>query len=257
MTTLNYIEFGKGRPVIILHGLFGSARNWQSIAKTLAENYRVITPDLRNHGLSPHVDNMSYPEMADDIIRLVNKLELNNVILVGHSMGGKVAMTACLLKPELLTGLIVIDIAPVTYKHDFLSLVEAMNELNLSNIKNRTDAEDELFRSTNNINLARFIVQNLVRTNEGFQWRINLKQITSCLEGLSTFPEALADHSCRLPSLFLGGADSNYVRSIHNEAIYKYFPAAEIKMLENAGHWLHVDKPEEFMKSITSFINCV
>ena len=96
-----------------------------------------------------------------------------------------------------------------------------------------------------------------MRTEEGFRWRINLKQISAYIEEISQFPESLAGHSCRIPSLFLGGADSNYVRSIHNEAIYKYFPAAEIKMLENAGHWLHTDKPKDFLESVTTFINFV
>lgn len=254
---LNYQEFGQGRPVIILHGLFGSARNWQGIARALAADHHVITPDLRNHGQSPHTDSMTYHEMADDVIRILDKLKIGEAVIIGHSMGGKVAMTAALTEPERFNGLIIADIAPVTYAHDFALLIEAMNSIRLSNITSRANAEAQLEQFIKEKSLVQFIIQNLVRTENGFRWRINLKQISSSMASLGQFPESLQGRSSRLPALFLGGADSNYLRSMHNPAIFEYFPAAEITMIEGAGHWLHADKPNEFLENIKSFINYV
>ncbi len=254
---LNYKRFGEGRPLIILHGLFGSARNWQGIARALSETHLVITPDLRNHGQSPHADSMTYQDMATDICKLVDQLKLIDPIVLGHSMGGKVAMAMALMKPETLGGMVVADIAPVTYEHDFEDLITAMRNLSLANIKTRAEAESILAEQLDSANLVRFIMQNLVRTNEGFQWRINLQQITNSLPELGQFPSELKHHSTRLPALFIGGANSSYVRSIHNTAIFHHFPAAEINMIDDAGHWLHADKPNEFIDKVQSFIQYI
>ncbi len=254
---LNYTEYGQGRPVIILHGLFGSSRNWQGIARALGDDHHVITPDLRNHGLSPHVENMSYIEMANDVISIADHLNKDDIILVGHSMGGKVAMTAALTNPDRFSALIVVDIAPVNYTHDFKLLVDAMNSLSLESLKTRADAEAELGKVTDEMVVIQFILQNLVRSGDNFCWRINLEQISANLTPLSQFPDSLNDTSCRLPSLFLGGSESDYLRSIYNAEIFRYFPAAEITMIDGAGHWLHAEKPNEFLKEIKTFINFV
>jgi len=254
---LNYHEFGQGRPIIILHGLFGSARNWQSIARSLAENHRVITPDLRNHGQSFHEDSMSYADMADDVITLCDHLVLNDAIIMGHSMGGKVAMTLALTHPEQLSALIIADIAPFDYEHSFHDLVEAMLNMDLKNLKHRTEAEAELGKVTNDINTIQFILQNLIRVEGRFCWRVNLNTIYANLTSLSQFPKNLISRSCHMPSLFLGGSESAYIRSIHNTSIYKHFPAAEITMIEGSGHWLHAEKPKEFLHEVKNFINFV
>jgi len=257
MISLNYTEYGQGRPVIILHGLFGSTRNWQGIARSLADNNHVITADLRNHGQSPHIDSMSYEEMAEDVIALADKLKLENIILVGHSMGGKAAMTAALQNPDRFSALIIVDIAPVNYEHSFKTLVDAMNSLDLSLLKNRNDAETALKKVSNEAAVIQFVLQNLIRSEGIFSWRINLKQISTSLESIIQFPESLKNSSCRLPTLFLGGSESDYLRSIHNSKIFEYFPAAEITMIEGAGHWLHAEKPSEFLKEVKTFINYV
>ena len=257
MRLLNYTEYGQGRPIIILHGLFGSSRNWQGIARVLASSHHIITPDLRNHGLSPHTESMSYKEMAEDVISLADHLKLEDIILIGHSMGGKVAMTAALTQSERFSALVIVDIAPVTYDHDYDSLIKAMNSLTLETLHNRSDAEKHLAKTIKQEGLIQFLLQNLIRTEKGFQWRINLKQITANITAITQFPESLQGLSCRLPSLFLGGADSNYLRSIHNPAIYQHFPSAEISMIEGAGHWLHAEKPNDFLKHLKSFINFV
>ena len=254
---LHFQELGEGRPVIILHGLFGSSRNWQGIARTLAENHHVITPDLRNHGQSFHESSMSYIDMADDIIALCDHLNLSDSVLIGHSMGGKVAMTIALTHPEQFSALVIADIAPFDYEHGFHDLVEAMLKMDLKNLKHRTDAEAQLRAITDDMNVIQFILQNLVRVDGKFSWRINLDTISASLSSLSQFPENLKNRSCHIPSLFLGGSESHYMKSVHNAAIYRHFPAAEITMIEGSGHWLHAEKPKEFLHEVKAFINFV
>jgi esterase len=176
---------------------------------------------------------------------------------MGHSMGGKVAMTITLLHPEQFSALVIVDIAPFDYEHSFHDLVKAMLQMNLSKIKNRNEAEKELQKITNDINTIQFILQNLVREDGQFRWRVNLPTISASLTTISQFPENLKTKSCRMPSLFLGGSESHYVKSIHNAAIYQHFPAAEITMIEGSGHWLHAEKPQEFLYEVKNFINFV
>ncbi len=254
---LNYHEFGQGRPIIILHGLFGSARNWQSIARDLSCNYHVLTPDLRNHGLSPHAVTMSYQDMSDDIIAFADQLSLDNVIILGHSLGGKVAMTAALLHPKRFSALAVVDIAPVSYPQNFAELITAVDALELKSLKNRTQAEKALSKVIDDMSIIQLLLQNLVRSENGFRWRCNLEGIMANLSLIGQFPDSLKNNSYRLPSLFLGGAESNYLRNSHNITIYNYFPAAKIKMLRGAGHWPHIEKPKEFLKYLKNFINSV
>lgn len=254
MTQLHYNSFGAGRPVIILHGLFGSGRNWQGIARTMANNYHVIAPDLRNHGNSPHASSMNYRDMANDVIELIHDLELANPVILGHSMGGKVAMSLALMEPTLPRGLVIADIAPVTYEHDFRQLVAAMQSLSLSNILNRAEAEAILKRKLSSDKLAAFIMQNLVRTSSGYGWRINLEQIAESLPEIGQFPAEFKETHCRCPALFIGGSESGYISNKHHPAIFHYFPAAEIRMIKDAGHWTHVDRPQEFVELTTGFI---
>ena len=257
MSLLNYVEFGEGRPIIILHGLFGSARNWQGIAREISKSHRVITPDLRNHGQSSHFKQMSYLDMADDVINLIEYLKLEDIILMGHSMGGKVAMTSALLHPDRFTALINVDIAPVQYTHNFTKLLTAMTQLPIDQIKSRNTAEKKLAESIKDKATIQLMVQNMERTENGFKWRINIESICSHIDQILGFPEKLSQAQNRSPSLFIGGAESDYLRPIHNERIFQLFPAAEIKMIEDAGHWLHVEKPKEFIYEINSFIHCV
>lgn len=257
MISLNYTELGQGRPVIILHGLFGSARNWQGIARALADNYRVITPDLRNHGQSPHLDSMSYSEMADDVIAIADKLNLSEIIIVGHSMGGKVAMTAALTQPERFSALVIVDIAPVEYEHDFNLFIDAMLSLNLQTLKSRAQAETALTKVIDDISVIQLLLQNLIRSGDKFEWRINLQGIMTNLGLIGQFPDTLKNSVCRLPALFLGGSESDYLRSLYNNEIYQYFPSAEITMINGSGHWPHAEKPNEFLKHLKTFINYI
>ncbi len=257
MMNLNYTVLGQGRPIIILHGLFGSARNWQGIARTLATSYRVITPDLRNHGQSPHAEDMSYLEMADDVVAIVDQLQCNDTIIVGHSMGGKVAMTAALMNPALFSALVVVDIAPVNYNHDFKPLINAMHSLNLQSLKNRAQAASALAKVINDIGITQLLLQNLIRTGDAFQWRINLAGIMANLDLIRQFPDMIKNRTYSLPALFIGGAESDYLCKHPHAEILQYFPVAEITTIEGSGHWPHVEKPDAFLKVIKKFINSV
>ena len=254
---LHYREFGQGPPLMILHGLFGSGRNWQGMARALAADHRVITPDLRNHGHSPHTDAMSYHALAADIIELARHLGLQEVLLLGHSMGGKVAMTAALTAPEYCRACIIADIAPVNYTDDLAALARAMRDLPLARIKDRGEAEAELAASISDVRLRQFMLQNLARAGNGFRWRVNLAGILSQLDSLRAFPASLRGKSSGAPGLFIGGAESDYSIKRDKAAILRYFPAARIKMIEGAGHWLHADKPAEFLHETRSFMQSV
>ena len=252
---LHYNIFGEGKPVIVLHGLFGSSRNWQSVAKTLSENFQIITPDLRNHGQSFHAESMSYTEMAEDVLELIKINSLDNVSLIGHSMGGKVAMINALLHSHVIDKLAVLDIAPVSYEHRYGKLFQAMQNLPLDQIKNRNEAEEILNDQINDLFLTQFLLQNMVRAEDGFKWRINLPAIQSNIESISSFPDMGNDKQYDKPALFLGGKNSHFVQPEYHDEIKKHFPNAEIELIENTGHLLHIEQPEVVVERIRQFIN--
>ena len=256
---LNYAEIGSGRPVIILHGLFGSGANWRRIARGLADEHRLILPDLRNHGESFHSETMSYADMANDVMSLIHALHLSDVVLLGHSMGGKVVMTMVLSKltEPTIAGCIIADIAPVTYDHNFSTILNAVRSLPLDQINSRKQAESLLLNKINQPGLVNFISQNLVRKENGFFWRINLDTIENYILEILQFPSELGQHQCRLPSLFISGSESPYMRPSYSEQIFHHFPVAELVMLKDAGHWLHAEKPEEFTNNVRRFIRYI
>jgi len=253
--SLHYNDFGKGKPVIILHGLFGSSRNWKGIATILASEFRVITVDLRNHGQSGHADSMTYREMAEDVYHLMCQLSLESPVLIGHSMGGKVAMMAALEYQSYIKNLIVLDIAPVTYNHRYGKIFAAINSLQLSQFSSRNEAEIIINRTINDLSLTRFLLQNLTRSGTGFQWRINIPTIEENIELINTFPDNFDSLKWGGPALFLGGQDSRFIQLQFNEAILELFPAAEIELIENAGHMLHIEHPGMVADKIRKFIN--
>jgi pimeloyl-ACP methyl ester carboxylesterase len=251
---LHYNIFGEGKPVIVLHGLFGSSRNWQSVAKTLSLNFQIITPDLRNHGQSFHAESMTYTEMSEDVLELIKINSLDNVSLIGHSMGGKVAMINALLHSHVIEKLAVLDIAPISYEHRYGKLFQAMNNLPLDNIKSRNEAEKILNDQINDIFLTRFLLQNLARTDNGFEWRLNLPAIQSNIEYISSFPDIGPDTQYEKPALFLGGEKSHFVQPQYHEKIKKYFPNADIELIENAGHMLHIEQPDKTVSKLRKFL---
>ena len=251
---LNFEVIGKGKPLLILHGLFGSGRNLRTMARHFAESHRVYLIDLRNHGNSEHASSMTYPEMATDIASLLSDTEPDSVSIIGHSMGGKVAMACSLERSLPVERLVVLDIAPVTYKGNFVEIIAALANLELNEIESRKQASAKLALAIPEGNLRLFLLQNLVQGPEGFYWRINLPAIQDSLGDIGGFPEYSTQQAFSGPALFLAGADSNYIQPVYHEKIHAYFPDADIQSVENAGHWLHADQPGPVYQAISQFL---
>lgn len=245
---------GDGEPLVILHGLFGSARNWGVIARRLAGLRQVHALDARNHGASPWAETMTYTEMAGDLAGYIEAHALAPCDILGHSMGGKTAMTLALTHPGLVRRLIVADIAPVRYVHGaqdaYGSYIEAMLGLDLAIIKRRSEADAALASSIPEPSLRAFLVQNLQDGGGGFHWRINLRGIEENLENLTDFPVAGGHFDG--PTTFLTGELSNYVRPRDEPAIRRLFPAARMIEIGDAGHWPHAEQPERFLRLVTA-----
>ncbi|HSR63194.1 MAG TPA: alpha/beta fold hydrolase [Gammaproteobacteria bacterium] len=251
---LQHIYHGDGKPAVLLHGLFGSGKNMSGMARNLADQgYRVYLPDLRNHGQSPHTAEMSYPLMAEDLYHYLQQHDIREPLLVGHSMGGKVAMTAALQDESCCERLIIMDIAPVDYGHSFNTIIRSLKALNPAAIKNRRDADEKLAETLQPAALRQFLLQNLVRVNSSFKWRMNLDDIQQHIAHISDFPDL---HGRRFPKpvLFLGGALSGYLAAEHEPVIRKYFPAASIEHIDGAGHWLHAEAPRATLAAINAFL---
>ena len=251
---LHFESQGHGEPVLILHGLFGSGSNWKSFARKLADDFHVITVDLRNHGKSAHSQTMTYREMAMDIQHIMGKLDIREISLIGHSMGGKAAMVYSLICSQMLDRLIVLDIAPVQYKNTINSLLENLEELPLNKLSGRKEADKLLSGKIPFTSLRLFLLQNLVQDDKHYRWRFNLESIKQNTDELSGFPELDSSEPYHGPALFIAGTESPYIREEHLPAINKYFPRAEIHYINNAGHWLHIDQPEKLLEKIRSFL---
>ncbi len=251
---LAYQTYGEtGRPMVILHGLLGSGRNWTTLAKRLGEDHRVFTLDLRNHGGSPWAEAMTYELLARDITHFIGRHELGPVILIGHSMGGKTAMRAALDRPDLIEKLIVADIAPVTYQHSFGGYVEAMHGLDIASLKARSEIDERLAATVPEAGVRAFLLQNLRRGDSGFTWRPNLAGLAKAMPHLTIFPSSEADCFDQ-PTLFLAGANSDYVLPEHQSEILRLFPKSRTQMMEKAGHWLHAEQPAIFLNHVKDFV---
>ncbi len=253
---LTYLEAGEangGTPMLVLHGLFGSARNWQTLARRFGESRRVYALDLRNHGGAPWAEGMSYPEMAADVLRFLDDRGFARATIVGHSMGGKTAMALSLAHPERVERLVVADIAPVAYTHTHAPYVAAMKAAKLEGVSRRPEVEAQLSDAVPEAPLRSFLMQNLVLENGAFSWRINLDSIGANMEGLIGFPD-FGGARYEGPALFIGGGASDYIRPEHHDAIRRYFPKAEIRMIEGVGHWLHAERPAEFAAMVEGFL---
>ena len=253
--TLYSRKVGENGPdFVVLHGLFGSGKNWRSFAGSLEEDFQVWTLDARNHGDSPHADSMSYQQMAEDVVRFFDGNELENVILLGHSMGGKTAMQLALQFPDRIAALIVVDIAPVCYDHQQkqLKLIEAMQGLHLAAEMSRSDIEKKLALKIPEKRLLSFLMTNLYRQNGQFQWRIGLEQIAAGMPYLLNYPEL--NSVFKGPVQFIGGENSAYLKFEYHALIRKKFPESRITMLKNCGHWLHVEQPAAFQKTVNEFL---
>jgi len=240
---------GEGPPLVILHGLFGSARNWGGICRALADIRQVHALDLRNHGSSPWSEEMSYEIMAEDVAEYIEARGLAPTDILGHSMGGKTAMQLALTRPELLEKLIVVDIAPVGYiRESFPEYVAAMKAVDLSRTTRRAEVDAQLVDAIPNDSLRAFLLQNLVSEHGRFHWRVNLDGIGPNLPGIIGWPEHHGGFSG--PTTFLAGERSDYIRPRDEGAIRKLFPHVKLKEIGASGHWPHAEQPEAFLKFV-------
>jgi esterase len=251
LATTSYGE--NGLPVVVLHGLFGSGRNWMTAARRLASEHRVVAVDLRNHGSSPHTESMSYRELAGDVYETITDLGLGRVALVGHSMGGKAAMVTALQHAEVVDRLIVVDAAPVAYPPGFVGYTQAMRASDLSEVRRRADVERDLVEAVPNAGTRAFLLQNLILDDQGARWRLNLPAIEAALPAISGWPDDITG-SYGGPTLFVYGGKSDYLRPEHDDAILRYFPQAKLAEIPEAGHWVHAERLDDFLATITPFL---
>jgi pimeloyl-ACP methyl ester carboxylesterase len=253
---LAYDQFGEaGPPVVILHGLLGSARNWTSIGKELAGTHRVFALDLRNHGRSPWAATMSFDDMAGDVAAFIEARGLGPVALLGHSLGGKVAMRLALTRPELALRLVVVDVAPVAYPNNFGRFIAAMHAVDLAAVERRADADLQLQSAVPDPVLRNFLLQNLAKTDGGFVWRVNLEALAANMPELVGFPVPAKDATYPGPTLFIAGGRSRYVQPEHRPLIDRLFPTAELVVIAGAGHWPHAERPAEFLAHLRGFLD--
>jgi esterase len=256
MMTVNLAatEYGEGSPVAILHGLFGSGRNWASIAQRLAARHRVIAFDLRNHGASPRAGAMDYPAMAEDVRAAMAARGHRRFAVIGHSMGGKVAMTLALTEPASVERLVVVDIAPTAAPAPFLDYIRAMRTLNLAKITRRRDADDELAAAIPDPATRAFLLQSLVFGDGAPRWQLNLAAIEAALPAIGGFPNFPSGAHCDGPTLFIAGGKSDLLPPDAEPAIRAFFPHAAIERIADAGHWVHAEQPAAFLTLVEPFL---
>ncbi len=239
---------GDRPPLLVVHGLFGSGRNWGAVARRLAADRRVRTVDMRNHGASPRTESHSYAGMAEDLAGAID----DGWDVVGHSMGGKAAMALALTRPERVRRLVVADIAPVAYDHSQAHLIEAMKALDLSAIETRADADAALAEHVDEPGVRAFLLQSLdVRKG---RWMLNLDTLGREMDAITGWPGDMGGTFER-PALFLSGAESDYVTDAAREPIGRLFPKARFAAIPGAGHWLHAEKPRETEAAIRNFLD--
>lgn len=249
---LNWITHGTPTdvtPLVIAHGLYGSARNWGAIAKRLSDTRLVVAVDMRNHGQSGWDNSHTYPEMADDLAEVIAELG-GQADVVGHSMGGKASMMLALRHPRLVRRLVIGDIAPVPYTHSQLGFITAMRGVDLGQITRRSDAETQLAAFGVEPALQSFFTQSL--DVAGKRWRLNLDALEHNMPAIMGFPKV--QETWDGPVLFLSGGTSEYVKHADRPAIKTLFPAAQFAKLSGAGHWLHAEKPREFEATVRVFL---
>ena len=251
---LSYKSYGQGAPLILLHGLFGGADNWHGIATRLADQFHVITPDLRNHGQSPHSDEINYAVMAADVAEILITLGLPSALILGHSMGGKVAMQLALTRPELVQKLIVADMSPRAYTPLHNEIIAALAALDVASFATRSEIEEALAGPIPSLNLRRFLLKSLGRAADGtFEWKINLSGLARGYPNLRA--AVTSPHPYAGPTLFIRGSKSEYIRATGEPSILELFPLASVRTIEGAGHWLQADNPEEFTRLVRDFLS--
>jgi pimeloyl-ACP methyl ester carboxylesterase len=251
---LNVLSFGDhaGIPVLIVHGLFGSGRNWGVIARRLAEMRPVIAVDMRNHGDSPRFATQGYADMAGDLAQVI-AAHGGRADVLGHSMGGKAAMVLALTHPDRVRRLIVADIAPVAYGHSQSHHIAAMRALDLTGLRARSEADRRLAETVQDAALRAFFLQSLDLKSDPPRWKLNLDVLEAEMPKIVGWPEITGRYDG--PALFLSGALSDYVRPEHRATISALFPRVRLARIPGAGHWLHADKPREFEAAVQTWLD--
>jgi pimeloyl-ACP methyl ester carboxylesterase len=250
---LNFKKLGEGKPLLILHGLFGSSNNWGSLGKRFSKNNSVYLIDLRNHGRSPHSNQMTYSDMANDLLELIKDEKIISPTILGHSMGGKVALMFAKNHPEYLDKLIVADIGLKAYPMHHEEILRGLNSINLEKTISRSQAQEVIKKHISSLGIQQFLLKNLYWIEKGkLAWRMNLKQIENNIEEI--LKEINIENS-NLKTLFLRGELSNYILEEDFQNIKAAFPNGEIKTIKNVGHWLHAENPNEFYKLVDEFIS--
>ena len=248
LNAVPYGEDGAAPPLLIVHGLYGSARNWGVIAKRLSDTRRTVAVDMRNHGESPRADRQDYADMAGDLGAVID----GRWDVLGHSMGGKAAMVLALGNPDKVRRLVVADIAPVAYGHSQQKYIDAMRSVDLSTVSTRGDADRQLRETVPDDGIRAFLLQSLdVRER---RWRLNLDVLTAEMSRIVGFPDGISG-SFDGPALFLSGGESDYVLPEHRDRIRELFPRARFAKIPGAGHWLHAEKPREFEAAVRVFLD--
>lgn len=253
---LNFDHFGSenpgGKPLIIVHGLFGSASNFRSLARAYAEYYSVYCLDLRNHGASPHDEDVSLPAMAHDLLDFMMEQNIPSASIMGHSLGGKVAMQLALNHPEKIDKLILGDIAPVKYPHHHSRIFEGLRAVPLDQISSRKEAGLILKDYVEEAGVRLFLLTNLVRAEAGgFRWRVNIEALEKNYDHIAAAPEGRPFHG---PTLFIRGQLSHYITDENRPGLERLFPNADMATIAEAGHWLHAEKPQEFSTLLLDFL---
>jgi esterase len=262
---LFFSKIGNGPDLVILHGLYGQGENWMNIARELSTDFTVYLVDQRNHGKSPHSPNHSYDEMTSDLLEFCNNQGLKSILLLGHSMGGKTAMTFTLKYPAFVKKLVVVDISPYSYlnQENFHSIVafhknvlETFKTAPVEEAKSRSEIEDYFSNSIKDIGIRRFLLKNLRRSKESnFYWQLNIQSLFNNLEKIiDASPPVKMGITSEIPTLFVRGGKSPYISDDEMEAIPDVFKNAEFCTFEKAGHWLHAEQPEKFLKMIRNFL---
>ncbi len=249
---LNYQQLGNGKDIILIHGLFGRLENLNMVAKALSESYHVTSVDVRNHGDSFHDNVMDYPSMAQDVVELMQHLAINSAIVLGHSMGGKIAMELALTMPERVEKLIVADIAPVEYPPHHREIIAGLKSIDLTAVSKRKDADNQLSKYVDNIGVRQFLLGNLSNENGQYSFKCNIDNIAKNYPNIMKTYQGSNTYSG--PTLFIKGANSDYILPEHRTEIVRLFPQSRARVIQGAGHWLHAEKTAAFNRSVISFL---
>lgn len=241
---------GDGRPLIILHGLFGSSDNWLTIGKSLSENFSVYLVDQRNHGQSFHDKTHDFKTMADDLLNFIKEHGIEQPSIIGHSMGGKVAMQFAMSYPNCIKTLVVVDISPRGYNVHHGKILEGLKSIPLPSLESRKQADDLLAEFVPDNNERQFLLKNLGRSDGGFEWKINLPVLDA---NIGKIVAEISGLPFSEPTLFIKGETSNYIRDFDLTLISKLFPNSEVATVKSAGHWVHAEQPEMFLRLLRNF----